>query len=39
VEGAPPASPGWNGDGHPVVAVSTADVAAMVPRATRFLVF
>lgn len=39
VEGAAPAPPGWNGDGHPVVAVSAADVAAMLPRATRFLVF
>jgi hypothetical protein len=39
VEGTPPAGNGWNGDGHPVVPVTAADVAAMVPRATRFLVF
>jgi hypothetical protein len=38
VEGEPPARD-WNGDGHPVVPVSAADVAAMLPRATRFLVF
>ncbi|HSL51790.1 MAG TPA: DsrE family protein [Candidatus Deferrimicrobiaceae bacterium] len=39
VEGAPPARTDWNGDRHPVVPVSAADVAAMLPRATRFLVF
>ena len=39
IEGAPPARPDWNGDGHPVVPVSAAEVAAMLPRATRFLVF
>ncbi|MGH7385357.1 MAG: DsrE family protein [Candidatus Rokuibacteriota bacterium] len=38
VEGAPPPPP-WNRDGHPVVSVTVAEVAAMVPRATRFLVF
>ena len=39
VEGGSPARPGWNGDGHPVVPVSPAEVAAMLPRTTRFLVF
>ncbi|MGH7315390.1 MAG: hypothetical protein ACREI6_07685 [Candidatus Rokuibacteriota bacterium] len=38
VEGVPPPAD-WNGDGHPVVSVTAAEVAAMVPRATRFLVF
>jgi len=38
IEGAPPATD-WNGDGHPVVPVTAAEVAAMLPRATRFLVF
>jgi len=39
VEGALPTDPDWNADGHPVVAVSREEVAALVPRATRFLVF
>ena len=39
VEGALPPRDGWNGDEHPVVPVTAADVAAMVPGATRFLVF
>jgi hypothetical protein len=39
IEGTPPAQPDWNGDEHPVVPVSAAEVAAMLPRATRFLVF
>ena len=39
VEGALPTAPGWNADGHPVVAVSRAQIAALVPRATRYLVF
>ncbi|MEX2221451.1 MAG: DsrE family protein [Candidatus Rokuibacteriota bacterium] len=38
VEGAHPAAD-WNGEGHPVVPATAADVAAMVSRATRFLVF
>jgi hypothetical protein len=38
VEGeTPPAD--WNGDGHPVVPVTTAEIAAMLPRARRFLMF
>jgi hypothetical protein len=39
IEGAPPAHPGWNGDRHPVVPVTTPEIAAMLPHATRFLVF
>jgi hypothetical protein len=39
VEGPPPASEGWNRDRHPVVPVTPAEIAAMVPQATRFLVF
>ena len=39
IEGAPPTTPGWNAEGHPVIAVSPAQVAALVPRATRFLIF
>jgi hypothetical protein len=38
VEGEPPARD-WNGDGHPVVPVTAADIAAMLAAATRFLVF
>jgi hypothetical protein len=39
IEGPPPGPAGWNGDGHPVVPVTTAEIAALLPRATRFLVF
>lgn len=39
VEGALPTHPDWNADGHPVVSVSREEIAALVPRATRFLVF
>jgi predicted peroxiredoxin len=39
VEGALPTTPGWNADGHPVDSVSRAQIAALVPRATRYLVF
>lgn len=39
VEGALPTAPGWNADGHPVIPVSRAQIAALVPRATRFLIF
>jgi hypothetical protein len=39
VEGVLPTDPDWNADGHPVVAVSREEVSALVPRATRFLVF
>ena len=39
VEGALPTTPGWNTEGHPVVAVTRAQIAALVPRATRYLIF
>jgi hypothetical protein len=39
VEGALPTHPDWNADGHAVVSVSREEIAALVPRATRFLVF
>src|SRR6476659_5361584 len=38
-EGALPTAPGWNADRHPVDSVSRAQIAALVPRATRYLVF
>ncbi len=34
-----PADPDWNPDGHPVIPVSTREIAALVPKASRFLVF
>jgi hypothetical protein len=37
--GDPAAAADWNGDGHPVVPVTTTEIAAMLSRATRFLVF
>jgi hypothetical protein len=39
VEGALPTATDWNPDHHPVVSVSREQIAALVPRATRFLVF
>jgi hypothetical protein len=39
IENAPAAAADWNGDGHPVVPVTAAEIAAMLSRATRFLVF
>jgi hypothetical protein len=39
IEGAPAAAADWNGDGHPVVPVTPSEIAAMLSRATRFLVF
>ena len=39
IEGAAPASADWNGDAHPVVPVTAAEIAAMLSRTTRFLVF
>lgn len=38
-ERALPGDPDWNAECHPVVPVSPSDVAALVPKATRFLVF
>jgi hypothetical protein len=34
-----PSEPGWNAEGHPLVSVSPADIAALVARARRFMVF
>ena len=34
-----PSQPGWNAGGHPVVPVSVAEIAALVPQAQRFIVF
>ena len=39
IDGAPAAAADWNGDRHPVVPVTAAEIAAMLSRATRFLVF
>jgi predicted peroxiredoxin len=34
-----PPEPGWNAEGHPLVPVSPAEIAALVPGATRFMMF
>jgi hypothetical protein len=34
-----PSEPGWNAEGHPLVPVSSVDIAALVPHAKRFMVF
>ena len=34
-----PADPDWNADRHPVVAVSRAEIAALMRRGRRFFVF
>jgi len=34
-----PSEPGWNAEAHPLVPVSSADIAALVPHAKRFMVF
>ena len=39
IEGALPTHADWNRDGHPVISVSREEIAALVPKATRFLVF
>jgi hypothetical protein len=39
IEGATAPAADWNGDRHPVVPVTAAEIAAMLSRATRFLVF
>lgn len=39
VEGDLPTRADWNADGHPVIPVSRSEIAALVPKATRFLVF
>jgi hypothetical protein len=37
--GAIPADPDWNADGHPVVPVSAEEIAALVARGRRVIVF
>ena len=34
-----PSETGWNAEGHPLVPVSSADIAALVPQANRFMIF
>ena len=34
-----PADPGWNAEGHSVVPIEPAGVAALIARASRFIVF
>lgn len=34
-----PEDPGWNAEGHPVVPIDAAGIAALVARAGRFIVF
>jgi len=34
-----PRDPEWNGDGHPVIPITAEGIAALVPKASRFLVF
>src|SRR5262245_59328972 len=34
-----PADPEWNADRHPVVPITTDGIAALVSRASRFIVF
>jgi hypothetical protein len=38
-EGARPAGPSWNADGHPVAPITADGIAALVARAKRFLIF
>ena len=38
-EGARPAGPSWNADGHPVASITPDGIAALVAKATRFLMF
>jgi hypothetical protein len=39
VEGPLPAARDWNSDGHPIIPVDRDGIGALVPKATRFLVF
>ena len=39
VEGKLPAARDWNAEGHPIVPVGRGEIGALVPKATRFLVF
>jgi hypothetical protein len=34
-----PADPGWNADGHPVTPIAPQGIAALVAKASRFIVF
>jgi len=34
-----PGDPGWNAEGHPLVSVTTDEIAACLPQATRFMIF
>ena len=34
-----PSGPGWNTEGHPLIPVSHVEIAALVPGATRFMMF
>ncbi len=34
-----PEDPDWNSEGHPIVPVSAQGIAALVPRASRYLIF
>ncbi len=34
-----PAGADWNSDAHPVVPITAADIAALLPRVSRFIVF
>jgi predicted peroxiredoxin len=38
-DGAVPSDPHWNRDGHPVVPIRPAEVARLVGKASRFMVF
>jgi predicted peroxiredoxin len=38
-ESAIPGEPGWNADGHRVVPIDAAGIAALASRARRFIVF
>ena len=34
-----PSAPDWNPDDHPVIPIATRAIAALVPKASRFLIF
>jgi predicted peroxiredoxin len=38
-ESARPSTPGWNADGHRIIQITPAGIAALVSKATRFVVF
>src|SRR6267142_796007 len=37
--GAAPPDPSWNADGHPVRPITAEEIAALIPRAERFVIF